>query len=80
MCIGGGGSTRLPPAPPAPVAPPPPPEQIFVAPPPQLTMVEPLTNLQARPDNPVRKRRGSSRRGKAMLKIPMNTSGGTVNL
>lgn len=79
MCLGG-GSSALPPPPPPPVAPPPPPPQITVAPPPQLAMVEPLKNLQARPDNPIRKRRGTSRRGKAMLKIPMNASGGTVNL
>lgn len=76
MCIG--GSPSLPPPPP-PVAPPAPPAPIVVAPPPMLPQMPSLKNEQARAINPTRKRRGNQRRGKAMLKIPLNTSGGGLN-
>jgi len=77
MCIG--GSPNLPPPPPA-VAPPAPPAPIVVAPPPTLPQMPALQNEQSRPDNPTRKRRGTQRRGKSMLKIPLNTSGGGLNI
>ncbi len=78
MCIGGGSANI--PSPPAAVAPPPPPPQIVVAAPPMLPQMPSLQNEQARADNPVRKRRGTQRRGKSMLKIPLNTSGGGLNI
>jgi hypothetical protein len=77
MCTGGGSPNVGSPLPP--VAPPPPPPQIVVAGPPTLAMMPELQNAQARPDNPVRKRRGTKRRGKSMLKVPLNTSGGGLN-
>ena len=71
MCIGGGTSS-MPAAPPI-VPPPAPPSQITIAAPPPLMIPSQETKrTQFRPDNPVRKRRGQSRRGKSMLKIPMN--------
>ena len=78
MCMFGGGS---PPPSIEPVAPPLPPAPVAVPPPAQLAIVPPLKNEQLRPVNPVVKKRGSSRRGKAMLKVPMNmgSGGGGVN-
>tara|TARA_R100000655_G_scaffold94765_1_gene136335 strand:- start:22300 stop:22533 length:234 start_codon:yes stop_codon:yes gene_type:complete len=63
-----------------PVAPPPPPPQIVVKPAPILGVTPEMVNEQLTPDNPVRKKRGLKRRGKTMLKIPLNTSGGSVNV
>lgn len=77
MCLSTGGS---PPPPIAPVAPPPPPQQITVASTPTLMQIPPKENEQLRPDSPVKKRRGTKRRGKSMLKIPLNTSGGGINV
>ena len=78
MCMGSG--PRIPPPPP-PVAPPPPPPQITIQAPPQIagSMMERMEQL--RPDNPVRRRRQrTTKRGKGMLKIPMNTSQSGVNV
>ena len=73
MCIGGSSS---PPPPPPPVAPPPPPPQITINPAPMLAPPRPPEERrQTRPDSPVKRRRqGVRRRGKSMLKIPLNTS------
>ena len=77
MCLSSGPA--IPPPPPA-VAPPAPPPQITIAPPPPAQMI-PKEKNQLRPDNPVRRSRsGTRRRGKSMLKIPLNTSGGGVNV
>ena len=83
MCLSSGSS--MPPPPPAPVAPPPPPPKITVAPAPSVSLPEPFKNEQAKADNPIRKRRGTSARGKSMLKIPMNKptlgqSGSSMNI
>lgn len=72
MCLSS-GSPAMPPPPPPPVAPPPPPPKITVAPAPTVALPEPFKNEQAKADSPIRKRRGTSARGKSMLKIPMNT-------
>ncbi len=77
MCMG--QSAAMPP-PRAAVAPPPPPQKIEVKAPPVLAQMPELKNEQARPDNPYRKKRArKTARGKGMLKIPMNASGGSVN-
>ncbi len=74
-----GGGSSMPPPPPV-IQPPPPPPQITIAPPPAVQMI-PKRRDQLRPDNPVRRSRaGTRRRGKSMLKIPLNTSGGGVNI
>ncbi len=69
------------PAPPLPVAPPPPPPQITVAPAPKIPQMSAMQNEQLRPDNPTnrRRRQGNRQRGKAILKIPLNTSSGGIN-
>ena len=75
MCVGRRSSP--PPPPPPPVAPPPPPPQITITPPPMISdpSVQINENEQMRPESPVRRRRKKVRkRGKAMLKIPLNTS------
>ena len=72
MCIVSG--PKMPPPPPL-VPPPPPPTQITLASPPPAAL--PMMNekkTQLRADNPSTKRRGQSRRGKRMLKIPLNAS------
>ena len=84
MCLSS-GSPAMPPPPPPPVAPPPPPPKITVAPAPSVSLPEPFKNEQAKADNPIRKRRGTSARGKSMLKIPMNNptlgkSGSSMNI
>ena len=77
MCMG--GSPQMP-APPPPAPPPAPPPKIEVKAAPVFAQMPELKNEQARPDNPYRKKRArKTARGKGMLKIPMNASGGSVN-
>ncbi len=80
MCSALFGGSPAPPPPPPIVAPPPPPPPIVIAPPPAAQMI-PKKKEQLRPGSPVKRARGGvRRRGKAMLKIPLNTSGSGINI
>lgn len=80
MCIPG-GSPSMPPQPPVVVSPAPPQQITVAAPPPAVPLEIQQPKTQLRADSPVKRRRGTSRRGKAMLKVPVNApSPRTVNV